>query len=61
MIIKKTLKEKKIFSKSSDELTRKDKDLLQKWLVGSLYVIDNKNPPLRLDYTPLEIVNLKDI
>ncbi len=56
----KTLKEKDIFSKNSDELTRKDKDLLQKWLVGSLYVIDNKNPPLRLDYTPLEIISLED-
>ncbi len=56
----KQLKEKKIFSKSSDELSRKDKDLLQKWLVGSLYVIDNKNPPLRLDYTPLQIISLKD-
>ena len=56
----KQLKERGIFSKTSDELSRKDKDLLQKWLVGSLYVIDNKNPPLRLDYTPLEIITLKD-
>ncbi len=56
----KELKNKKVFEKSKDEITKKEKDLLQKWLVGSLYVIDNKNPPLRLDYTPLEIISLKD-
>jgi len=56
----KELKNKKVFEKSKDEITKKEKDLLQKWLVGSLYVIDNKNPPLRLDYTPLEIITLKD-
>lgn len=56
----KDLIEKGIFKKEKETLTRKDRDLLQKWLVGSLYVIDNKNPPLRLDYTPLEIVSLKE-
>lgn len=56
----KELKNKKVFEKSKNEITKKEKDLLQKWLVGSLYVIDNKNPPLRLDYTPLQIISLKD-
>ena len=56
----KELKNKQVFEKSINQITKKDKDLLQKWLVGSLYVIDNKNPPLRLDYTPLEIISLKD-
>lgn len=56
----KELKNKKVFEKSKDEITKKEKDLLQKYLVGSLYVIDNKNPPLRLDYAPLQIISLKD-
>lgn len=57
---KKQLTDRGIFTKDKSELTRKDKDLLQKWLVGSLYVTDNNNPPIRLDYTPLEIISLKD-
>ncbi len=58
---KKELIDKGIFKKEESDLTRKDKDLLQKWLVGSLYVIDNDNPPLRLEnYVPLEIISLKD-
>ncbi len=56
----KQLIEKGVFKKEKGTLNRKEQDLLQKWLVGSLYVIDNKNPPLRLDYTPLEIVSLKE-
>jgi len=46
------------FQKSKEQISRKEKDILQKWLVGSLYIIDNKNPPLRNDYTPMEIVSL---
>ena len=58
---RKELIDKGIFKKEEPDLTRKDKDLLQKWLVGSLYVIDNDNPPLRLEnYVPLEIISLKD-
>ena len=34
--------------------------LMQKWLVASLYVLDNNNPPLRLDFAPMEIVSLTE-
>jgi len=50
------IKRRDILNKS--DKTSKDKELLQKWLVSSLYVIDNKNPPLRNDYSPMEIVKL---
>ena len=33
-----------------DELNKKEFDLLQKWVVSSLYILDD-NPPLRNDYT----------
>lgn len=42
------LMEKKIFQKDKD-LNNKDFDLLQKWVVSSLYILDD-NPPLRNDY-----------
>jgi len=57
---KKQLTDREIFKKNPDDLSKKEKDLLQKWLVGSLYVIDNNNPPIRLDYTPLEVISLKE-
>ena len=42
------LMDKKIFQKDKD-LNNKDFDLLQKWVVSSLYILDD-NPPLRNDY-----------
>ena len=48
------------FNKNKGEISRKEHDLLQKWMVGSLYVIDNNNPPLRNDYTPMQIISLTD-
>ena len=41
------LNEKGIFKKNPDDLTNKEFDLLQKWIVASLYILD-ENPPLRL-------------
>jgi hypothetical protein len=52
------LMEKKIFQKDKD-LNNKDFDLLQKWVVSSLYILDD-NPPLRLDYAPMETISKSD-
>ena len=46
-------------SLKKDELSKKEFDLLQKWLVGSLYIGDESNPPLRNDYI-MDIVGRKD-
>ena len=43
------LNEKKIFQKNPDDLTNKEFDLMQKWIVSSLYVLDEQ-APLRNDY-----------
>ena len=37
-------------SLKKNELTKKELDLLQKWVVGNLYIGDEENPPLRNDY-----------
>jgi len=50
------LNEKGIFKKDADDLTNKEFDLLQKWIVASLYILD-ENPPLRLDYIMKTISN----
>ena len=52
------LMEKGIFKKDADSLTTKEFDLLQKWIVASLYILDD-NPPLRNDYT-MEIIKNAD-
>lgn len=52
------LMDKKIFQKDKD-LNNKDFDLLQKWVVSSLYILDD-NPPLRLDYAPMETISKSD-
>jgi len=40
-------------------LTKKEMDLLKKYVVGSLYIGDDANPPLRLDYI-MEIISKPD-
>jgi len=52
------LNEKEIFKKDADDLTNKEFDLLQKWIVASLYILD-ENPPLRNDYI-METISNKD-
>jgi len=46
-------------SLKKDELNKKEFDLLQKWVVGSLYIGDESNPPLRNDYI-MDIISSKD-
>ncbi len=41
---------------SKEELSKKQFDILQKYVVGSLYVFED-NPPVRLDYGDMKIVN----
>jgi len=50
------LNEKEIFKKNPDELSNKEFELLQKWIVASLYILDD-NPPLRNDYIMKTISN----
>ena len=51
------LKERGAFSK--DELTRRELDILQRWVVANLYLNDD-NPPIRLDYGNMRIISEKD-
>tara|TARA_R110002073_G_scaffold253583_1_gene416310 strand:- start:3879 stop:4847 length:969 start_codon:yes stop_codon:yes gene_type:complete len=57
---KKELIERKILSKNKEDLTNKEKDLLQKWVVSSLYVLDDENPPPRNDFTPMKVISYKE-
>lgn len=50
------LNEKGIFKKQPEDLTNKEFELLQKWIVASLYILDD-NPPLRNDYIMKTISN----
>jgi len=52
------LKERKVFQKEPDDITNKEFDLLQKWVVSGLYVLDD-NPPLRNDYI-MDIIKYSD-
>lgn len=54
---KREITEKKILKKT--ELSKKELDLLQKYVVGNLYIGDESNPPLRNDYI-MEIISETD-
>lgn len=54
---KREITEKKILKKT--ELSKKELDLLQKYVVGNLYIGDESNPPLRNDYI-MEIISEAD-
>jgi len=47
------LQERGTFKKS--EVSKKEFDILQKWVVGNLYVNDD-NPPIRLDYGNMRVI-----
>jgi hypothetical protein len=43
------------------ELSKKEFDLMQQWVVASLYLLEpDHNPPVRLDYADMEIISDKD-
>lgn len=46
---KREIMERDLLKKDPEKLTKKEKDLIQKWVVSSLYILD-ENPPMRLDY-----------
>ena len=48
------IKEREILKK--DELTKKGMALMQKWVIANLF-LNEENPPTRLDYAPMEIIN----
>ena len=54
---KNDLKERGAFGK--EELSRRELDLMQRWVVASLYLTDD-NPPIRLDYGNMRIISEKD-
>ena len=41
---------------TKDTLDKKEFDLLQKWIVASLYLASEKNPPLRLEYGTMDMI-----
>ena len=47
-------------SLKKSELSKKEMDLLQKYVVGNLYIGDSSNPPLRLDYGNMDIITKKE-
>lgn len=47
-------------SLKKDELSKREFDLLQKYVVGSLYIADDENPPLRNDFSEMEIISESD-
>lgn len=52
---KSDLMDRGVFGKDYDEITKKQFDLLQKFVVGSLYIYE-ENPPVRLDYGDMKII-----
>lgn len=57
--LKREVMKKEILKK--DDLKKKDFDLLQRWVVASLYVLDaENNPPLRADFSPMKIIHISD-
>lgn len=44
---------------TKDGLTRKQFDLVQKWVVANLFLSD-ENPPTRLDYAPMRVISEND-
>jgi hypothetical protein len=56
---KKEIDKKNLLNKK--DLTRKEFDLIQKWVVGNLYTLDpENNPPLRADYGEMQIIHISD-
>ena len=52
------LTRKKIFKK--DKLNKKEFNLAQLFVAGSLYLADEENPPLRNDYADMKIIDEKE-
>jgi len=57
---KKYLKENNTFKKSYINLKPQEKKILRYWLMGSLYIGDPGNPPVRCNYAPMTIISKFD-
>tara|TARA_R110001606_G_C15379177_1_gene650269 strand:- start:39 stop:998 length:960 start_codon:yes stop_codon:yes gene_type:complete len=55
---KNDINERELWNKET--LTTKQYDLMQKWVIGNLYVGDPDNPPARADYAPMFVVSEKE-
>jgi len=55
---KKEIMDRGILKKSPEDLTNKEFNLLQMWVLGNLYVMDD-SPPLRNDYI-MKVINKKE-
>lgn len=44
---------------TKEELNKKQFDLIQRWVVANLF-LDEENPPTRLDYAPMKIIEYRD-
>ena len=55
---RKELTRKGIFKK--DKLNKKDFNLFQLYVAGSLYLADEENPPLRNDYAEMKVIDEKE-
>lgn len=54
---KKEIMERGLLKKDYQDLTSKQKELIKKWVVGSVYVLDpENNPPLRADIGEMKIL-----
>ena len=56
---KNDLTERGVFGKDRDEVSKREYDLLQRWIVANLYLTDD-NPPVRLDYGNMRLLSEKD-
>jgi hypothetical protein len=45
---------------NKEKLTPKQFDLIQKWVIGNLYIGDPENPPTRLDFAPMDVISETD-
>ena len=55
---KNEITERELWNK--EKLTPKQFDLIQKWVVGNLYIGDPENPPTRLDFAPMDVISETD-
>lgn len=56
---RKLINKDKLWNINSESITNKQFEILQKFVVGSLYIGDDANPPLRADYD-MKIICMKD-
>ena len=52
------LTDRNVFKKET--LTKKQFDILQRWVVANLYIGNDDNPPIRLDYGGMKIIKAND-